>query len=264
MIDLDAVMDGGLDAVVDTGVGNASVPATAATQEEERARSGKAKPKEGGTVLHSGQDFQCPDCRTISTELWKPSHFMDFPLCSICQELEVNCVYASCQHAKTCDRCALQFGAGASSTHSGDGAAGSGAGDPPTKKPKIDDLLIRRYHMDTLRSLLQRFRSKKNKSHVEQFDREIHTSISGLRALHPCDFKDLDSSMAARHWRGDVSTRESALLYILKSNVYSFYLYPLFFFFEHNSIFKGKQCFAYLVAVLYGVGINISKSVSTL
>eukprot|EP00729_Bicosta_minor_P021701 gene21701-19707_t len=125
MIDLDAVMDGGLDAVVDTGVGNASVPATAATQEEERARSGKAKPKEGGTVLHSGQDFQCPDCRTISTELWKPSHFMDFPLCSICQELEVNCVYASCQHAKTCDRCALQFGAGASSTHSGDGAAGS-------------------------------------------------------------------------------------------------------------------------------------------
>ena len=213
MIDLDAVMDGGLDAVVDTGVGNASVPATAATQEEERARSGKAKPKEGGTVLHSGQDFQCPDCRTISTELWKPSHFMDFPLCSICQELEVNCVYASCQHAKTCDRCALQFGAGASSTHSGDGAAGSGAGDPPTKKPKIDDL-----------------RSKKNKSHVEQFDREIHTSISGLRALHPCDFKDLDSSMAARHWRGDVSTRESALLYNFKIKCVFFLFYPPFFF----------------------------------
>jgi hypothetical protein len=37
---------------------------------------------------------------------------MEIPMCSICKELEVNCVYASCSHAKTCDRCALQFGAG--------------------------------------------------------------------------------------------------------------------------------------------------------
>ena len=65
-------------------------------------------------VLHSGQSFRCPDCRTTSTELLKINLFMDFPLCSICQELEVNCVFASCQHAKTCDRCALQIGAGVS------------------------------------------------------------------------------------------------------------------------------------------------------
>lgn len=72
-----------------------------------RGASPQLPPGPGRTVLHTGK-FQCPVCRAINTELG-PIFIAANSVCSICHEIDIDCVFKDCGHVVACTRCALQL-----------------------------------------------------------------------------------------------------------------------------------------------------------
>ena len=81
--------------------------ATAGAAAALRGASPQLPPGPGRTVLHTGK-FQCPVCRAINTELG-PIFIAVNSVCSICHEIDIDCVFKDCGHVVACTRCALQL-----------------------------------------------------------------------------------------------------------------------------------------------------------